>query len=98
MTELRPRLFASDAEIEHLGEGLLACTLRKEEWTHEAHLAATTYLEFFGYILPFIFGSVGFWFAVSGIWRGWGARLCALMSLLIFVHLGLAVFAHNASF
>ena len=44
MTELRPRLFASDAEIEHLGEGLLACTLRKEEWTHEAHLAATTYL------------------------------------------------------
>jgi hypothetical protein len=44
MTEFRPRFFASDAEIEHLGEGLLACTLRKEEWTHEAHLAATTYL------------------------------------------------------
>jgi hypothetical protein len=44
MTEYRPRFFHSDAEIEHLGEGLLACTLRSEEWTHEAHLAATTYL------------------------------------------------------
>jgi hypothetical protein len=44
MTEFGPRLFASDAEIEHLGEGLLARTLRREEWTHEAHLAATTYL------------------------------------------------------
>lgn len=44
MTEYRPRFFKSDAEIEHLGEGLLACTLLREEWTHEAHLAATTYL------------------------------------------------------
>ena len=44
MTEFRPRFFTTDAEIEHLGEGLLACTLSKEEWTHEAHLAATTYL------------------------------------------------------
>jgi hypothetical protein len=44
MTETRPRLFASDAEIAHLGEGLLARTLKREEWTHEAHLAATTYL------------------------------------------------------
>ena len=44
MTEYRPRFFASDAEIEHLGDGLLACTLRREEWTHEAHLAATAYL------------------------------------------------------
>ena len=44
MTNYRPRLFASDAEIEHLGEGLLARTLAREEWTHEAHLAATTYL------------------------------------------------------
>src|SRR4051812_10167080 len=44
MTEYRPRLFHSEAEIEHLGEGLLACTLPREEWTHEAHLAATTYL------------------------------------------------------
>jgi len=44
MTEHRPRLFKCDAEIEHIGEGLLACTLPRAEWTHEAHLAATTYL------------------------------------------------------
>ena len=44
MTEFEPRLFHSDAEIEHLGEGLLARTLPREEWTHEAHLGATTYL------------------------------------------------------
>ena len=44
MTEYPPRFFTDDVEIEHLGEGLLACTLRREEWTHEAHLAATTYL------------------------------------------------------
>jgi hypothetical protein len=44
MTDYAPRLFTTDAEIEHLGEGLLARTLAREEWTHEAHLAATTYL------------------------------------------------------
>ena len=44
MTEFKPRFFTADAEIEHLGEGLLACTLSRAEWTHEAHLAATTYL------------------------------------------------------
>ena len=44
MTEYSPRLFMTDAEIESLGEGLLACTATREEWTHEAHLAATTYL------------------------------------------------------
>ena len=44
MTEYSPRLFTADAELEHLGEGLLACTLAREEWTHEAHLGATTYL------------------------------------------------------
>jgi hypothetical protein len=44
MTEFRPRFFLCDAEIEHLGEGLLARTLSRDEWTHEAHLAATTYL------------------------------------------------------
>ena len=27
-----------------IGEGLLARTLPREQWTHEAHLAATTYL------------------------------------------------------
>jgi hypothetical protein len=44
MTEYRPRFFASDADVEHVGEGLLARTLPRAEWTHEAHLAATTYL------------------------------------------------------
>jgi hypothetical protein len=44
MTEFRPRLFASDADIERIGEGLLARTLPRADWTHEAHLAATTYL------------------------------------------------------
>jgi len=44
MTEYSPRLFCADAEIEHLGEGLLRCALPREAWTHEAHLAATTYL------------------------------------------------------
>ena len=44
MTDYRPRLFASDAEIERIGEGLLARSLPREDWTHEAHLAATTYL------------------------------------------------------
>jgi len=44
MTDYCPRLYSSDAEIEYLGEGLLACTLTRPEWTHEAHLAATAYL------------------------------------------------------
>ena len=44
MTEYRPRLFTSAAEIERIGEGLLARTLPRADWTHEAHLAATTYL------------------------------------------------------
>jgi hypothetical protein len=44
MTEYRPRIFTSDADVAHVGEGLLSCTLPRAEWTHEAHLAATTYL------------------------------------------------------
>ena len=44
MTDYEPRLFKTDAEIEHLGEGLLACSLERPEWTHEAHLAACLYL------------------------------------------------------
>jgi hypothetical protein len=44
MTDYRPRLFSSDAEIIQLGEGLLARTLTREDWTHEAHLGATAYL------------------------------------------------------
>ena len=44
MTDYRPRLFTSDDAIVRLGEGLLARTLPRADWTHEAHLAATTYL------------------------------------------------------
>ncbi|TGX55893.1 hypothetical protein E5A73_01870 [Sphingomonas gei] len=44
MTDFSPRLFATDAEVVRLGEGLLACRLAKEDWTHEAHLAACLYL------------------------------------------------------
>lgn len=44
MTEFHPRFFRSDADVEHIGEGLIARTLPRGEWTHEAHLAATTYL------------------------------------------------------
>ena len=36
MTDYSPRLFTSDAEVERLGEGLLACTLERADWTHEA--------------------------------------------------------------
>jgi hypothetical protein len=44
MTDYSPRPFASEAEIEHLGERFLARQLPKEDWTHEAHLATTTWL------------------------------------------------------
>jgi len=44
MTEFRPRFFASDADVVHIGEGLVERTLPRAEWTHEAHLAATAYL------------------------------------------------------
>jgi hypothetical protein len=44
MTDHEPRLFARDADIAHIGEGLIACTLTRPEWTHEAHLAACLYI------------------------------------------------------
>lgn len=44
MTEHPIRFFEDDAAIAHLGEGLVACALEREEWTHEAHLGATAYL------------------------------------------------------
>ena len=44
MTDHSPRLFETDAAIARIGEGLLARTLPRADWTHEAHLAATTYL------------------------------------------------------
>ena len=44
MTEFPARHFASEESVARVGEGLLARSLPKAEWTHEAHLAATTYL------------------------------------------------------
>jgi hypothetical protein len=44
MTEFPVRHFLSDDAVAHVGEGLLARTLPRAEWTHEAHLAATIYL------------------------------------------------------
>ena len=44
MTSHSPRLFADDDAVRRIGEGLLACTLTRSEWTHEAHLAACVYL------------------------------------------------------
>jgi hypothetical protein len=45
MTEAyEPRLFPDDAAVRHIGEGLLARTLTRAEWTHEAHLAACLWL------------------------------------------------------
>jgi hypothetical protein len=44
VTQHPPRLFASDDAIVHIGEGLIARTLPKVEWTHEAHLAACLWI------------------------------------------------------
>ena len=44
MTELPFRPFADDAAVRYVGEGLLACGLPREEWTHEAHLGACLWL------------------------------------------------------
>jgi hypothetical protein len=44
MTEFPVRHFLSDDAVARVGDGLLARTLSREEWTHEAHLAATTNL------------------------------------------------------
>ncbi len=39
-----PRLFRDDAAVRRIGEGLIARTLTRPEWTHEAHLAACLYI------------------------------------------------------
>ena len=39
-----PRLFPNNSAIRRIGEGLLARTLPRPDWTHEAHLAATAWL------------------------------------------------------
>ena len=37
-------MFTCEEEIHHLGEGLMARSLKKEEWTHGAHFAAALWL------------------------------------------------------
>ena len=44
MTEFPVRHFMSEVAVAHVGEGLLSRILPRAEWTHEAHLAATTYI------------------------------------------------------
>lgn len=44
MTDCSIRHFADDAAVRHVGEGLLARSLPRPEWTHEAHLAACLWL------------------------------------------------------
>jgi hypothetical protein len=45
MTDLSlPRLFARADDIRALGKAMLACTLPRQDWTHEAHLATCLWL------------------------------------------------------
>lgn len=44
MTDHSIRLYADAAEIRRVGEAMLACTLPKEGWTHEAHLSTCLWL------------------------------------------------------
>ena len=44
MNEHEPRLWPHDEAIRRVGEGFLACTLPKPEWTHEAHISTTCWL------------------------------------------------------
>lgn len=42
--ELPPRLYGTDGEVRRIAAGLVARTLPRPEWTHEAHLAAVCVL------------------------------------------------------
>lgn len=42
--DFEPRFFADDAAVRRLGQGLIDCSVAREEWTHEAHLAACLWL------------------------------------------------------
>lgn len=44
MTDHPVRLFKSDDAIRRTGEAMIACTLPRPEWTHEAHLASCAWL------------------------------------------------------
>jgi len=37
-------IYSSENEILRIGEGMVACTLPREEWTHAAHFAAALWL------------------------------------------------------
>ena len=37
-------IYSSEDEIRRIGEGMVACTLPREEWTHAAHFAAALWL------------------------------------------------------
>lgn len=43
-SEYPPRLFGDEEAVRHIAEGLLHCRLKRSEWTHEAHLAATLFI------------------------------------------------------
>jgi hypothetical protein len=44
MTDHSIRHFTDDAAIRHVGNRLLSRTLSREDWTHEAHLAAVLWM------------------------------------------------------
>lgn len=44
MSAFKIRLFSDDASVVAIGEGLLARTLPRSDWTHEAHLAACLWI------------------------------------------------------
>ena len=44
MNDHEPRLFANDEAVRRLGDAMLARTLPRAEWTHEAHLATCLWL------------------------------------------------------
>jgi hypothetical protein len=44
MSDDEPRLWPHDEAIRRVGEGLLARTLPRPEWTHEAHIGTTCWL------------------------------------------------------
>src|SRR3712207_8082968 len=43
-TRHEPRLFPDDGSIRRVGEGMIARTLPRSDWTHEAHLATCAWL------------------------------------------------------
>lgn len=44
MSAFKIRLFSDNASVVAIGEGLLARTLPRSDWTHEAHLAACLWI------------------------------------------------------